>query len=342
MGMMFFVRMAGLGGLLLAGGCVVAPVGEHGPVSDRVLKKLNAREMSRAEMLAKVKSGEMRVTLRPPAERTIAVPLRLEGGTPHVMVGINGKPGVRMALDTGAIKTMIHATDAVAHQVKVLPAEDVTVSMHGVMGEEKGRLGILEPLQIGSWELYGYPCVIRTHDNTLRSSFGSVNWKSNLLGFDVAAKLATFLTLDYRAGRAVYGFHEAFTPPKGGHVASGPFTLRQGSPFITLRAGGQSWEALVDTGSFNGIEISQGIAARLKVGQGEAVRGLYLLSVGGTTTSAAAGLRTVTVPEVTVLGETYRKAQVDVAPGPPRVGSFFLKDYRVTFDFRRRLLWLEW
>jgi hypothetical protein len=29
-------------------------------------------------------------------------------------------------------------------------------------------------------------------------------------------------------------------------------------------------------------------------------------------------------------------------PGPARIGSFFLQNYRVTFDFRRQLVWLEW
>jgi hypothetical protein len=29
-------------------------------------------------------------------------------------------------------------------------------------------------------------------------------------------------------------------------------------------------------------------------------------------------------------------------PGAPRIGSYFLQNYRVTFDLRRQLVWLEW
>ncbi|HYF34137.1 MAG TPA: retroviral-like aspartic protease family protein [Prosthecobacter sp.] len=326
---------------VFCGACSMTPVASHGPVSERLLRRLDADAITRAMVLERVQSGQMRVSLAAPEERAVTLPFSLNDGTPHVQVGVNGRP-VTMVLDTGAVKTLIQASVAAERKVTMLTEREATVSMRGVIGIEKARVGILEPLQIGPWQLYAYPCIVRTHENTVRGLFGDMNWSSNLLGFDVAAKLATYLTLDYRTRQATYGFHQMFPRPQGKRVASAPLKMSGGAPFITLKSGGHSWDALVDTGSFNGIEISQQLAERLRVGQGEAVRGLYLMSVGGSTTSAAAGLRTVTLPAIAMFGETFPQAQVDVSPGPPRVGSFFFKDYRVTFDFKRRLVWLEW
>lgn len=122
-----------------------------------------------------------------------------------------------------------------------------------------------------------------------------------------------------------------------------PFRLQHGVPFVTLKSGKVTWEAIVDTGSFNGVEISEDVAMRLGVHRsGTPVRGLHLLSIGGTVTSEQINLRTVRLPEVRFMGGRYTNAEVDISPGPPRVGSGFLKDYRVTFDFKKRSLWLEW
>jgi predicted aspartyl protease len=340
--MRFLFSAAGVAAVLIFAGCSSTPVASHGPVSERVLKRLNADAITRAGVMERVASGQMRVSLAPPPQREVTLPFRLEGGTPQVVVGINRKTRLPMVLDTGAVKTMIQASEATENGVTMLTEDEASVSMRGVIGTEKARVGILEPLQVGTWELHAYPCVVRTHENTVRGLFRDMNWSSNLLGFDISARLATYLTVDYRAGRVTWGFHQPFSAPQGPRVAKGKFRVVNGVPFITLKSGRHSWEALVDTGSFNGIEISRQVADKLRLGEGEAVKDVYLLSVGGSTTSTAAGLRTVTVPEITLLGETFRNAQVDISPGPPRVGSYFFKDYRVTFDFRRGQLWLEW
>jgi len=274
-----------------------------------------------------------------PVQQEMTVPFRLVSGTPWIMAGVNGGAEVPMMLDTGAARLMIHADTAAAHRLTVVRAEEVQVTMLGVIGSEQGRVGLLSPLRIGGWRLEGWPCFIRTHENRL----GGLRFPSNILGFDLPLRTCSYLTLDYPRGQATFGFRQPYQPRKGGHRTCAPFKISEGVPFIKLRALGQSWDALVDTGSFNGIEISQTLAVRLGVqDQGEEVKGLYLMAVGGTVSSKDAGLRTLTLPEISLLGETYSQAQVDISPGPPRVGTFFLKDYRVTFDLRRRLLWLEW
>ena len=67
-----------------------------------------------------------------------------------------------------------------------------------------------------------------------------------------------------------------------------------------------------------------------------------MIGVGGTTTPEKAGVRVITVPRMSLMGSTFSNAQIDVMPGPARIGSYFLQNYRVTFDFRRQVIWLEW
>jgi len=105
---------------------------------------------------------------------------------------------------------------------------------------------------------------------------------------------------------------------------------------------------MIDMGSghLHPLNLALGeAAAAQKLGvqdQGRPVEGLFLAGVGGTISSEKAKLRTLTFDEISLAGGSYPKAEVDVSPGLPRIGSFFLKDYRVTFDFRRKRLWLEW
>ena len=50
----------------------------------------------------------------------------------------------------------------------------------------------------------------------------------------------------------------------------------------------------------------------------------------------------MTLPQLEALGGQYEAAEVDVTLGLPSLGSYFLKDYRVTFDMEQGQLWLEW
>lgn len=321
--------------LLLISGC--SQTADHGPVSGRTQARLEALAVPKEAFIRRL---AVRQTT---PDWNVSIPLRLKHGVPVIQATINGPGAVPMMVDTGASRTMIQAAMAVEKKVPVLRAEDATVEMQGVVGREKGRIGLLDPLVLGGWALNGYPCLVRTYENRSANARGAQAFPESLLGFDVALRNCKYLTLDYRTKIITFGFRESFRAPSGKRVAQTPFTVKHGVPFIKVSSGGKSWEAIVDTGSFNGIEISEDVAAILKVqDQGVVVRGLYLMAVGGTVSSAQAKLRTVKLPDLTLVGDRYKGVEVDISPGPPRVGSFFLKDYRVTFDFSRKRLWLEW
>ena len=316
-------------------GC--SQLSDHGPVSEKTKTQMEAMVLTKHEFLRRMQSK------RSIPSQPVTVPFHMKAGVPVLKAAMNGHGMVPMMMDTGASRTMIQATTAVAKRVHVLRAEDATVEMQGVVGREQGRIGLLNPLVLGGWSLSGYPCLVRTYENRVASRGGETAFPESLLGFDVALQHCKYLTMDYRSKNITFGFGRAFQAPGGKRAAYAPFKVKNGVPFITLDSGGKSWEAIVDTGSFNGVEISEEVAQRLGVqDQGVAVKGLYLMAVGGTVSSAQARLRTVKLPDLTFLGDKYEDVEADIAPGPPRVGSFFLKDYRVTFDLVQKRLWLEW
>lgn len=310
----------------------------HVPISEKTRQRLDHKAINKQEFLNQVSTQR-----RPKPTQAVTVPFRMNTGVPVFKAGINYRTGVPMLLDTGASRSLIQANIATKHGVTVMRAEDATVAMQGVVGKEVARVGLLNPLEIGSWEVKGYPCIVRMHENWLNDHYSNQGFPETLLGFDIALEHCSYLTLDYKAEKATFAFAGSFQPEAGKNVAKAAFRVMHGVPMITLKSGGKSWEAIVDTGSFNGIEIDETTAKLLGVqDQGEVVRGLYLMGVGGTISSTHARLRTLKLNDLTILGDTFREAQVDISPGPPRVGSFFLKDYRATFDIKRKTLWLEW
>jgi hypothetical protein len=319
--------------LLATAAC--SPWAGHGPVSARLRRQLERQAVGRAEFEASL-TGRSVVT-----DRRLVLPFRMEDdAVPVLDVEVNGVDGVPLILDTGASATLLHAYTASLAGVRLLAAEEGSVPMQGVIGVEQARIGLVRRLRLGGWTLEGFPCLVRLHEN--RISLTGASFRHNLLGFDLLRRHCSHVTLDFPGRSVEFAFTGRFQPQPGRQVAWAPFTVRQGAPFITLGSGDQRWQAVVDTGSFNGIEISREVAERLGVaGQGQPVEGLILLSVGGTVRSDDAGLRTVRLADLSLFGEAWRDAPVDISPGPPRVGSCFLRDYRVTFDFRSGRIWLE-
>ena len=125
---------------------------------------------------------------------------------------------------------------------------------------------------------------------------------------------------------------------------SAPFTLVHGVPAVQLSANGVRWTAVLDTGSAIGVTIPHELATRLAPsdpGVAVDVPGLVFAGIGGGHNSSAANVRVLNVAKLDAFGRDFLAAQIDVAPGPARIGSFFFSDYRVTYDFVGRTVWLE-
>jgi len=310
---------------------------DHGPVSAKIQAQMEAMVVTKAQFLRQMEG------CRVIPDKSVSLPFQMSNGVPVLKASINGNKPILMMYDTGASRSLIQVNTVVANKVLVLPAAEATVEMQGVVGKEQGRIGLLNSLSLGEWTLSGYPCLVRTFENKLAHSHGGHSFPDSLLGFDLALDHCSFLTLDYPSNKIIFGFSHPFEAPTGRRVSSAPFKVLQGVPHVTISSGGKTWQSIVDTGSFNGVEISEEVASLLGVqNKGKKIHGLHLMAIGGTVTSGQVNMRVVKLRDLSMLGDVYRDAEVDIAPGPPRVGSFFLKDYRVTFDFRRKRLWLEW
>ncbi len=324
-----------LSSLLLAG---CAAPSQHGPVSAGTLRRLQEHAISAQDFLSRLKGLDPQIRASLPRQ-PVLVPFEMKHGTPVILARGPGDRPLPMLLDSGAARVVLGARDALKAGVPTVDSKQAQATLLGVVGREQGLVGLISPLQIGTWRLPSYPCFVRTFEVSGEAAAHA----ANILGFDLVARYCSYLTLDYRAHAATFGFGSRFQPSASLRHSSAPFRFQQGVAFIDLTAKGKTWSSILDSGSFNGIEIDEAVARKLGVqDQGKIVEGLVLMAVGGVVSSEKARLRTVTLPSVSLLGGRYPDAEVDIAPGVPRVGSYFLKDYRVTFDFRARRVWLEW
>jgi hypothetical protein len=321
---------------ILVSGC--SHLTGHGPISRKTLQKLQSRSMSKADFIDQLKVIDSNIQSTLPTGK-VSLPFDFKAKTPVIKgAGPEDQP-LSMLFDTGAARTVFSANTAVRGKVRTIHAQEAMSTMLGVVGNEQGLVGIIRPLRLGAWTLPAYPCFVRLHE-----SFGEgIVYPSDILGFDLPARYCSQLTFDYPNQRVLLSFQEHFKRRAGMNASSVPFTIEGGVPFVKVQAKGMTWSSLIDTGSFNGVEINEAVAKKLGVqDQGIIVEGLTLVAVGGMISSDRAKLRTVKLPEIKLLGGTYKQTEVDISPGPPRIGSFFLKDYRVTFDFQSHRLWLEW
>ena len=321
-------------------GCGVGNV-QHASVSARTLARLEEQAVTAgdAEMMLR---GDRLATSSTPTTDVLRVPMiRDHAGLPMIEAQLNDYT-TEVLFDSGATVTVLDAELALDSETATVP--DVKPQMLGVMGNEGGMGGVIERLGIESWNISNLPCIVRLQ----RSSAGFRFWRSqfaiSVLGFDIAHKHCSYLTLDYPKAVFEFGFKKSFSGPTSKHSAKGSFRIQNGVPVARVRSGSVAWDAIVDTGSSFGTEIDQKTAQRLGQGTGGEVvdSDMVMVGVGGAVTPQQAGVRVIKVPELTTLGSTFQDARIDVMPGPARIGGFFLQDYRVTFDFRRRVIWLEW
>jgi predicted aspartyl protease len=331
--------MAGM--LLTVSGCETQPV--YAPVSDGVKETLKKNTRPPGE-LGVITSGDriyFQSHLAAPDETRVR--FEADSWIPRVQCRLNGGEPVGMMLDTGSQRTVLDGAVAAENEVKVLDFDTTQFMLAGVVGKEKAMVGLLSPLTIASASISQYPCLIRTHQNAAHIGlFWREKIDLNLLGFDLPLRLCSHLTVDYPRGEIVFGFRQTFQPASRNCVSE-PLVIHNALPHVRLRVGDVEWLALVDTGSSFGVEVDRHLGARLGIDRNarEIRGGLINAAIGGTVDPKSAGVKLAEVDALQGLGPVHRDAEVAISPGTPRVGSYFLKDYRVTFDLRRKLLWLE-
>lgn len=308
-------------------------------LSPETLAAMQERTRRLSQIEAELASRGLKPRPGPPGVDEVRVQLSFPSEQPHLRVGLAQGGAKRMMFDTGASLTVLGPNEALKHGALFVSPHDVPeMPAQGVLGVEPFRPAVLPGVELGSWKVGPLPILVPAE--TARLGPGM---RLYILGFDVVRRHCSYVTVDYQGKELVFGFRNPYQPSGRANVRQSSFRIDQGVPVTRLTSGNVSWDAILDTGSFNGVEISESVARAMgREKDGILVGGMRLGGVGGMKTSEEVGLRYLFLPELRVCGMTHRKAQVDIAPGMPRVGSFFFQDYKVTFDLRSQKLWLEW
>lgn len=326
-----------------AAGCAETFAIKNEAVPEDMRRQLLAQAVPASEL--PVTGAGLKVKSRsiPPPEGVLTVPMYYENGTPHIKISINGQKPRKFMLDTGATFSVFDAEQAIAYGLRTVP--QVRPTMSGVHGVEPGMAAVVPTMQIGSWKVENLPCIIRMQ----RTAWGSGILKEHLgisvIGVHLAAQHCRYLTLDFLREKVEFGFTRSFPGKTRKHMHKTGLSMSRGVPTTPLRFGRISWEAVVDSGSVYGVQIEERIASLLgyQKNGGWHINANYLMTgIGGARTPQEANVRVLEFMALGLFGSYYPFAQVDVMPGPSRLGTYLLEDYRVTLDFEHKTLWVEW
>jgi hypothetical protein len=323
-------------------GCAESFVVRNEAVPEELQQQLQTQAIKLSE--AQLVKGGLKVNTRsvPPPEGVLKVPMYYENGIPFIKVRLNGRKPKKFMFDTGATFSVFDAEQAVEFGMRTVP--QVRPTMSGVLGNEPGMAALIPTVQIGSWKLENLPCILRMQ----RTAWGSGILKEHLgisvLGVHIAAANCKYLTLDFLREEVEFGFTRSFTGKTRKHMHKSSLSMKSGVPTTTLKHGRYQWEAVVDSGSVFGVQLDEKVASVLGYKKGGwQVGGNYLITgVGGAQTPDQAKVRVLEFKTLGLFGSRYPFAEVDVMPGPSRLGTYLLEDYRVTLDFEHGLLLVEW
>jgi predicted aspartyl protease len=289
-------------------------------------------------------SVRWREMVRP--ELAVQVPLvRAAAGSvqPFVTARLNTGRPLALLLDTGAPVSMVQADMALKHNLAVADPTRLKNLYRGAGGLEEAWYGMIRQMTIGTELAFRNVFVAirpQTHSRKLLGLFTVADWDSNLIGMSTLGNFA-FFTIDYPQQTAVLSHRDFYPGPRFEVVAQAPLSHEQQQLHIPMRLGTDTnlHAALVDTGNEASIMLPASLAQKL--GWGELIlhgRNETYLGLGGEFTA-----RAFKIPRLRI-GET-EFLQVPAVTGPEEfglvLGSGFLRAYRVSFDLRRKQLWLE-
>lgn len=311
-------------------------------ISAETLRQLQSQALPASKLSISKGALKVKTNSIPPSEGGLKVPMYYESGIPHIKVSLNGRKPQKFMLDTGATFSVFDAEQAVEFGMRTVP--QVRPQMAGVLGNEPGIAAVIPTLQIGTWRLENLPCIIRMQRTAVGSGILKEHLGVSVLGVHLAAGNCKFLTLDFLRDEVEFGFKRGFAGKTRKHMHKTPMTMKNGVPSITLKKGRVQWDAVVDSGSVFGVQLDQAVATVLGYKNGGwQVGGDYLITgIGGAQTPQEAKVRVLEFAALGLFGSYYPFAEVDVMPGPSRIGTYVLEDYRVTLDFEHGVLWVEW
>lgn len=325
-----------LGLACILAGCAVSTSG----ISAALEKRLKTRSITAEQFGIRTSSGGQEMVLFSAEldRNPIAVPMvRGVVGLPAVDVRLNESSSLRMILDTGAQMSVVEAKRAADAKAHVFASEKRPFRVIGVGGEELAWLARFDRVFIGPMKLRNFIAVLRR--SKTRVHFAGVpvsGLEVNLLG---SPTFSTFnhVTLDYPKRRVVFSAGTDFSPSR--HARAVPLTISDGLFYIPFRVGTRIVPAMIDTGAKDEVFINTTLlkswGMEKLASQGRTYRAA---GIGGEISG-----RQFSMPLVFLGNEPVQNVVLDTGGGPwtVRIGNELLSRWRITFDFRRRVMWIE-
>jgi len=263
---------------------------------------------------------------------------------PVVLATVNGRPGVHVLLDSGSNRNLFGYALARSLDIPVIAGLKPVRGM-GIGGAIDDYAAAVPSMQIGSVELRKLIACIGPDAQVL--SFTRGFWGDQqvmILGVN-ALKRVSYLTIDSLRGTVTIGGTEAFLPDDTlKSMTTAPLHWVNDLPAVDVSIDGRDpVECILDTGGDYGMLVPRTQAIEL---------GYWTPGRGDVTTSRGVGGASLAtsylVKQARVGGETLERIPahttvVGPEPGGGRLllGNVMLRRYRVTFDFKHSVLWLE-
>lgn len=313
------------------------------PVSRSVEQRLLKRRLTTEQFGARISDGGQKLHFSMfsghalPTPTTVPMTTRFRG-LPGIDAKLNRQTNVRMLVDTGAQLSIVDADKVLEAGGSVYVPERWDFTVTGIGGTEQAWLARFDDLRFGSLTLRNFTTVVRRSKTAMR--FGGVDFGSlpiNLLGCPVLLGFH-YVTFDYQRKQFVFSPGTSFVPGAGAQRV--PMIVQDQLLYIPLRIGDRTIPAMLDTGARDQIFLNTDTVRTLGLQKRAAGGSTYrALGLGGQSSGRQFKMQLAFLGEVPV-----RDVTIDTSPlaaWTARIGSDLLKRWKVTFDFQRRVLWLE-
>jgi hypothetical protein len=290
------------------------------------------------------------------APSTVTVPLlklvsdapRLPGGLHRVPVisgTVDGKEGVALFLDSGSNQSVLGYS--LAHDLNVpIIAGSKPVTGTGFGGSEDNYPAVVPEVRIGSLGLRRLAALIAPDVQALRLPGHLWGGRQLMILSLNALRRLSFLTVDSPHGSVTFGAEgEYLTDPKSVAVTALPLRWESGLPTVDINIDNRGTvPCILDTGGDYGMFVPRAQAVQLgywRPGQGtvNTTQG----GMGGAGLNTTFQIKRARLGDLPIVNIPARTQLIgpEVGNGRILVGNVVLRRYRVTFDFRRSVVWLE-
>ena len=260
---------------------------------------------------------------------------------PVIHATVNGKADVHLLLDSGSNRNLFSYTLARSLGIPTIAGLKPMTGL-GIGGTVDNYGALVPTLQIGSIGLQKTVAIIGPDAQVLGVTRGS---QVMLLGVNALRGLS-YLTIDYVHGNVIFGAREAYLPDDTlPFLTTAPLGWLGDLPAVDITIDGRNpVPCILDTGGDYGMLVPRLRAIELgywKPGKKDplSIPG----GVGGASLATSYQVREAKVGGATFTRTPARTVVIgpEAAGGQVFLGNSVLRRYRVTFDFKHSMLWLE-